>query len=488
MERKTHASADKDYLDVLQDVRDHGLYPLHMPGHKRHTRFGTALPFGLDVTEIDGTWDLHHPDALLKERLDAVARFVGASCTFYTVQGSTGGNLAGMYTLCPPGSDVLLSRASHQSLYHGVELLQLNPIYLMPDLRVPGIPGPIRPAQVEAALKKNPTIKTVLITSPTFEGQRCDIRSIAAICHAYGASLLVDQAHGAHLRYLTGIGPNYSDAVADGADIVIESLHKTLPALTPAALVHASSRVDQTELARALSIFETSSPSHILLASIDHCMCLLEREGVSLHQKMWQAWQSAALPLRNLKALEWMQFSDKSSLPSDPFRVVISTARASLSGPELANLLRQRGFEVEMAHAEHVLFILTIGDDPAIFPSLAQALSDIDKTLTVCPAKRPVASLPPLPEKVLSIADARRSHKIMQPLSQTAGGIAAESLWTYPPGIPLLVPGERIRQETLEALEGMASRHVKLRTEREPGGGTYEELSLCVLEEEPSTK
>ena len=474
-------SKKTDYLETLQSVRENGLYPLHMPGHKRNPHYGDALPYGLDVTEIEGTWDLHHPDCALRERLQEVAQSVGAAASFYMVQGSTGGNLAGVYTLCPPGSYVLLSRGSHQSLYHAVELLRLKPVYLMPDLVPPGIPGPIRPEQVQAALEAFPGIKAVLLTSPTFEGRRCDIRAIAELCHAHGAKLMVDQAHGAHLRYLADFLPHFSDAVADGADLVVESLHKTLPALTPAALVHAAKTVDCTELARAISIFETSSPSHILLASIDHCLRLMEKEGVSRHQEVLNAWLSAAKGLDALQVLEWMDFDEPSSLPDDPFRVVLSTAQASISGPELANRLREKGYEPEMAQAEHVLLLLSIGDDPAIFPSLVEAILAIDAQLTKTPKKRPVATLPSLPVQVLSIAQARRAPKSDVLLSDTAGYVAAEALWTYPPGIPLLMPGEQIRQNTLDALEGMASRGVRLRTDRRPEGVPFQKLSLYVV-------
>lgn len=480
---KQNASLPKrnDYLETLKNVRKNGLYPLHMPGHKRNPRYGNELPYGLDVTEIEGTWDLHHPDAALRARLQEEATAVGAAASFYTVQGSTGGNLAGVYTLCPPGSTILLSRASHQSLYHTVELLHLKPVYLMPDLVPPGIPGPIRPEQVQAALEAFPGIKTVLLTSPTFEGRRCDIRAIADLCHSNGAKLMVDQAHGAHLRYLADFLPHFSDAVADGADLVVESLHKTLPALTPAALVHAADTVDCTELARAISIFETSSPSHLLLASIDHCLRVLEKEGASRHQEVLEAWRSAAKDLDALNVLEWMDFDAPSSLPSDPFRVVLSTAQASISGPELANRLREKGFEPEMAQAEHVLLLLTIGDDPAVFPTLVEAILEIDAQLTKTPKKRPVSTLPSLPVQVLSIAQARRAPKSDVLLSDTAGYVAAEALWTYPPGIPLLMPGEQIRQNTLNALQGMASRGVRLRTDRRPEGVPFDSLSLFVV-------
>lgn len=471
-----------DYLNTLRNVRKNGLYPLHMPGHKRNPRYGQELPYGLDVTEIEGTWDLHHPDAALRKRLQELAKEVGAAASFYSVQGSTGGNLAGMYTLCPPGSAILLSRASHQSLYHAVELLHLKPVYLMPDVLPPGIPGPIRPEQVQAALDAFPDIKTVLLTSPTFEGQRCDIRAIAELCHLHGAKLMVDQAHGAHLRYLAGFLPHFTDAVMDGADLVVESLHKTLPALTPAALVHAASSVDCTELSRAISIFETSSPSHILLASIDHCLRTLAKEGIRRHQEVLDAWLAAARRLRTLTVLEWMDFNaQRVVLPSDPFRVVLSTAQASVSGPQLASRLRKEGFEPEMAQAEHVLLLLSIGDDPTIFPSLVDAILKIDATLFKTPKKRPVSTLPSLPVQVLSIAQARRAPKSDVLLSDTAGYVAAEALWTYPPGIPLLMPGEQIRQSTLDALQGMASRGVRLRTDRRPEGLPFQKLSLYVV-------
>ncbi|MDY6085921.1 MAG: aminotransferase class V-fold PLP-dependent enzyme [Peptoniphilaceae bacterium] len=460
----------------MRHIQAHGLVPLHMPGHKRNPFLAPDLPFGLDVTEIEGSWDLHHPDAALRARLQDVARERGAAHSFYMTNGSTGGLLSAIHTLCPPETPVLLSRASHQSVYHGVELLRLHPFYLVPSRLASGINGPVAPEDVERALTEHADIRTVIITSPTFEGVVSDVKTIAALCHAHGARLLVDQAHGAHLRYFA---PSL-DAVAAGADIVVESLHKMLPALTPAALVHASRDVDPVELSRAISIFETSSPSHLILASIDCCLKWLEREGVHAHQESLAHWNEASALWHGEAGLQKI----KHVKTDDPFKVVLSTRESDCNGPMLAQMMRTAGYEPEMVHPQSILALLSVADDFAMYPRFVEAIRTIDARLGRSTAPKPLLPpLPPLPRPALPLDVARRAKRIRLSLREARGHVAAETVWTYPPGIPLLLPGEPLDDAMVSHLLQLAKQGIPVRTEADPNGSVAPEVWCVSLED-----
>lgn len=449
-----------DYLDQLKALHAQGKIPFHMPGHKRNPAFGSALPYALDVTEVKSAWNLHHPDETLKKRLQSIAKNVGANASFFMTNGSTGGNLSALYTLAPPGSGVILSRACHMSILHGLEILNLKPIYLDPPMREDGMMDRMPPEAVEEALEAHPEAHTMIITSPTYEGMVADLPRIAALCHAHDAFLMVDQAHGAHLRYVdSGL-----DAVRAGADIVVESLHKMLPALTPAAMVHGSARIDSHELARAISIFETSSPSHVIVASADHCLHLLEENGVAAHAEAQRIWTE-------MKE-KWGDWSYLQILPNDdPFKVVISTRRAAIDGAGLARALDQHGIVPEMVRPESVLLLRSMADRPADVQTLFQALAAIDQTLAPAMSNTPpLPTMPPTPEMVMTFGAARRSKDRLVLLEDAVGEIAAETVWTYPPGIPLLLPGERIGVAQTQFLRMSMDRGIPVRTDQVPEG------------------
>ena len=233
-------------LERLSTYAASDAYPFHMPGHKRQVKMGITSvpnPFSVDITEIDGFDNLHHAEDILKESMNSAAAVYGADRSWYLVNGSTCGILAAIAAAVKPGEKILMARNSHKSAYHAVILNQLEPVYLYPE-EVPEfqIPGGIEPEQVERALLEHPEIRAVFVTSPTYEGIVSDIQGIAATAHRHGAALIVDEAHGAHLPF--GDGNYFPDgALQEGADLVIQSLHKTLPSLTQTAILHLKSQI-----------------------------------------------------------------------------------------------------------------------------------------------------------------------------------------------------------------------------------------------------
>jgi arginine/lysine/ornithine decarboxylase len=300
---------------------------------------------------------------------------------------------------------------------------------------------------VEKALTTATDIGLVVITSPTYEGVTSDIRAIADICHRRGALLLVDEAHGAHF----GFSPMFPEnAVKLGADVVVMSLHKTLPSMTQTALLHiCSDSVDIAKISYMLSVFETSSPSYILMSSMEKCIETLKKDGAHLFSDYEKNLTEFYGRISNLKHLAYL-----SGHNIDPGKIVISTLGADISGPELAGKIRDIGFEPEMAGPEHVIAMTSICDTNDALMELAQGLLEIDAGLhdskNDFSIKFPVQS-----QAAMSPREAVDGISEVVPIRDAAGKIAAEYLYMYPPGCPLIVPGEVISDETLAQAEKM---------------------------------
>lgn len=459
-----------ELLEKLADYAAMDICPMHMPGHKRRS-MGGGLPWGLDITEIDGFDNLHDAQGVLKDGMDRAARLYGSRRAFFLVGGSTCGILAGICAATRPGDTVLLPRGCHKSVYHALELRGLKPVYLtVPMDDGFGVAGSLRPETVASALEAHPEAKLVIVTSPTYEGVVSDVAAITALAHQAGVPVLVDEAHGAHL----GLAPWLpAGAVAAGADLVIQSAHKTLPSLTQTALAHWNSRmVPAEEFARQLAIFQTSSPSYLLMGALDHCCALLEEQGAAL----WEAYRQTlagfdrrTVALRHLRIL--CHGADTAGrhpgfFAFDPGKIVISTRGTNLTGPGLMDLLRHKfHIELEMALADYALAMTSLCDTAGTLGRLAEALLEIDGTLCA-EAESLLMPQCPLPRPRMSISAARAEEGGLLTAQQAAGAVCGEMVWAYPPGIPLLAPGEEITAQVLEALRAMAERGVVLHAER----------------------
>lgn len=434
-------------LDALDRHSREGALPFHMPGHKRHS-LDPRLPYPLDITEIDGFDDLHHPEGILARGMERAAALWGSDRCFYLVGGSTVGLLACIRAAARPGDRVLVARNCHKSVYHGVELCGLRPSYLLPQWdEAFGVWGSVAPQALAAALDAAPDTRLVVLTSPTYEGVVSDIAALAEICHARGAALLADEAHGSH-RLEKG-------AVAAGADLVVQSLHKTLPSLTQTALCHCKEAF-APRVARELNVFETSSPSYPLMASIELCLDWLEEKGPAAFAAYGQRLaQLDELPLKNISILCHCGDEGHGFFAHDPGKLYLKTG---WSGPQLAQLLRDRGMEPEMVAPQGVLLMTTVMDGPDTFAKLAQVLLELDP---LAPPAGPGALAPPRlpPQRRLPGQAIHLPGELADP-ARALGRVSGEYLWAYPPGVPFLVPGEEVTPAVLEQLA--ANREVNL--------------------------
>lgn len=470
-----------DLLHHLQAYGETDTYPFHMPGHKRNTaRLGNALPYSMDITEIDGFDDLHAPDGILKDLNDRLCALYGAKHSFALVNGSTCGILAGIAAATQRGDKILLARNCHKSVYNAVELLGLVPVYIRPPTdETTGIAGSIAPESVAEALKKHKDIRLCVLTSPTYDGVISDIRAIAALLHAKDIPLLVDEAHGAHLVFTQN---KALSAVAAGADIVIHSLHKTLPALTQTAAAHlCTDRIPPVAFQQKLSVFETSSPSYVLLASISECVRILEKKAETAfktYEKQLTDFSKQCKTLTHIIVL--CKGNDGLELHPvffafDGGKLPIVTANTNTDGVSLLQKLRaEYKIEGEMAAVSYALLMTSVCDTDEGFSRLFAALREIDRTLQ--PAAVPPQFTPvPLPPVVFSPDEAAKQTGARMPLQNAVGKTSLNTVWCYPPGVPLLVRGERVTKEIADALENAKAHGLKVIAD----GGEFPKIAVC---------
>lgn len=424
--------------DELVRYASDGRTAFHMPGHKRKETFGGLLPYSLDITEIDGFDNLHDRHGILKSLSKRMAKLWGADYAFPLVGGSTCGILSAVHALTSPGDSVLIDRSCHKSVYNAAELCSLSVRYVRgkPDAEF-GFSLPPSASEIKKQLEANPGCKAVIITSPTYEGMIADVGAIADVASACGAKLIVDQAHGAHLAF----DQDAQASAVGAADATVVSLHKTLPALTQTAALFVSDKVDVGSVESSLSIFETSSPSYPLLASIDRCVSFLEEKGgeaFRYYGKLLDKFYSAMTALENLRVC--------SGDAHDPGKIVLSCRGCDIGGSELSEILRGNfGIEIEMVASDYVLAMSTVADGADDLEKLADAILTIDKS--VRRSDKPESGYETdteIPRKVFEAYETRGKSGEYVDYHDAVGKVAHEYVYAYPPGAPIIAAGELI--------------------------------------------
>lgn len=431
-------------------------YPFHMPGHKRN-----ALPFPnpwtMDITEIDGFDNLHHADGILKELQQRAASIFGAKESFCLVNGSTCGLLTAISACIKPGGKLLMSRNCHKSVYHGVYLRNLKPVYVMPEITEFGIMGSLSPDKVKTLLEEQPDIQAILVVSPTYDGVVSDIAQVADIAHAHNIPLIVDEAHGAHFPFHKDFPKS---AISCGADIVVQSLHKTLPSFTQTALLHVcSDRIDTSGIRRFLGIYQSSSPSYLLMASIDQCLQILTTEGPQLFaafRKNLQDFYKKCSALQYIQVFQAKKKDTSAFFDRDDSKILISAEKIGLSGEALSDiLLKNYQIQLEMSAGYYALALSSLMDTPEGFQRLFDALWQLEQRADIGKEKQTAdivnsSKFYRIPRQRMSIAEAMEHPSDTIPLNIAIDKVSQEYLYLYPPGIPLIAPGEVIDKKLLE--------------------------------------
>lgn len=441
------------------------VYPFHMPGHKRE-----ALPFinpyKIDITEIDGFDNLHHATGILKELQERAAKVFKARKTFYLINGSTCGLLAAISAATEKGDHILMARNCHKAVYHAAYLRELRVEYLYPVITKAGIQGMIAPDEVKRMLREYPDVKAVVITSPTYDGVVSDVEKIAEIVHEYGIPLIVDEAHGAHFGFSSFFPES---AIKKGADVVVQSLHKTLPSFTQTALLHLQSdRVKENKIKRFLDIYETSSPSYLFMAGMDNCIRMLEEEGETLfanYESLLCEFYQQAENLQQIKLLRKKDFSKKEAFDFDASKLILSVRNKDMTGERLyQTLLHQYHLQMEMASGFYVTAITSIMDRKEGFDRLIHALLEIDPVLhkKMDQDSDFVEKMYRKNKKVLEIHEAVDKKYESVLLEKSIGKVSGEYVYLYPPGIPILVPGEEISNEIVENISNCENQNLSV--------------------------
>lgn len=431
-------------------------------------------PFAVDITEIEGFDNLHHPEGILKDSMKWAADVYGADQTYYLINGSTGGILAAVCGSVPRGGRILVSRNCHKSVYHGICLNQLKTSYVYPqEIEGLGIQGGITAEDVDRMLNRYMDTQAVLIVCPTYDGIVSDIEAIARIVHRAGLPLIVDEAHGAHFRYDAMFPVSALDL---GADVVIQSVHKTLPSLTQTALLHIKCNrpdggcyADRERIDRYIHMVQSSSPSYVLMASIENSIYQMEQTDMAPYGKQLHKLRRRLGQMRHLRLADTGLIGQAGIRDLDISKIVVSTRGTCLypaedgltgfTGAQLDDILRREyHLEMEMCGADYVTAITTVMDSGEGLERLGDALTRIDSQLTDAGYKpdgrsgnqKSVYSM--RCDTAMSMGEAMEENMASVGLEDSAGCISGEFVYIYPPGIPIVAPGEWISRPILEVI------------------------------------
>ena len=433
-----------------------------MPGHKRQSINGD-LPYEIDLTEISGFDNLHNPQGCIKAVEDKAKALYNAKHAYMLVNGATCGIMSAIGALTNRGDRVLIARNCHISVYRAVKLFGLKPDYIQPEYaeengaKLP-VFGSVSPRDIEVKLSENPDITFVVLTSPTYEGVVSDIKSISEICKKHGARLFVDEAHGAHFPFGSAFPES---AINCGADISVVSLHKTLPSLTQTALLLTNNTEFDTALREQLAVFQTSSPSYVLMSSVECCLDYISDnpDGFDKYINRLKDFEAKAADLKNLKLLFR---EDNNVYAYDRGKLVISTIGTSITGTQLADILRtEYKIETEMSAEDYIIAMTSVCDTDEGFKRLINALNAIDNRIEKAENSKNLNILS-LPQKAVEPFECSYKSGIVLSLTDCKGKISLEDVFAYPPGIPLIVSGEIITDDIINKIKNLSDNNISV--------------------------
>lgn len=456
--------------EAIKGYQEEHCLRLHMPGHaggRGGLRHDFAAFMELDVTEIPGLDDYHVPAGVIDEARSLLARAFGSRESYFLVNGASSGIHALFLALPAPGCRVLLSRNAHRAALSGLILSGAIPEYI-PCTTHPrlGQALGVTVESVEQAVGKYPDTRAVLITSPGYFGTSSDIGRIGALCREKGIMLWVDEAHGSHFAF----HPAYPEtAMAGGAQAVVHGLHKSLPVLNQGACLHVGEEFDGRErLAHSISLLSTTSPSYPLLASIDLARAFMEEEGENRLQESLELSAKFTARMAAIPGLHCYTAAELKEVPGvigvDPLKVWIGVEGLSIDGEQLATILREEyGIQVELSGRESILAMVSLFHTGQDWERFTRALEETANRYAGIGRRQTVPPPVPSAQVVLSPREAFFSRKRRVKLDDSTGMISGEMVAPYPPGIPCLLPGERLTAEMVEYLrylrQARVSRH-----------------------------
>ncbi len=471
--RITLNASDMPIVTALRELADRPQARFYLPGHKGGHGAPEALRQWLgealwraDLPELPDFDNLFAPEAAIAAAQTLAAQAFGADRTWFLCNGSTAGVIAALSAVCRPGDRVLLPRNAHRSAITGLIHCGAMPVLAAPDYdRAWDLDRGLTPETVALAIERYPNLVAIFLVSPNYYGQSCDLAAIVAIAHQHYSNsnhpipVIIDAAHGSHFAFHPDLP---ASALTSGADLVVESTHKTLGALSQAAMLHLQGdRVDPDRVDRALACVQSTSPNALLLASLDAARQQMATHGRSLLDRTLTLADRFRSGLRDRG---WIVLGDRGIADRfDRTRITVRTADAGLSGYNADEFLYARGVAAELPTDRHLTFVVTIGNSDADIDRALAAFRDLEalrspvdpnsnpslKTNTTVPTQSP----PQLTEPAIRPRDAFFQPSETIALADSRDRLSADTLCPYPPGIPLLIPGERITQTAIDALQ-----------------------------------
>lgn len=465
----------QDSAPLFETLLNHAkrdVISFHTPGHKNGRGIDRRLRdytgrnvYKFDVTVFPEVDSLHDPTGPIRKAQNLMARAYGVEHSFFLVNGSSVGNMAMFMAACKPGGSVIVSRSSHKSIMSGIIMSGVWPIWIQPKIdQNLDIIFNSSADEIEDALNRFPESQAVFITSPTYNGVTTDLARIAELCHARGKVLLVDEAHGPHLKFNKELPMS---AVEAGADLCVQSTHKILSALSQGSVLHFNSKlIDVNRVKKVVSMLQTTSPNYLILASMDLARRQAVISGEAMFNKVIQAAESARRQINQLSKMACFTREDirKLGYDLDRTKVTVNVTRTGLSGYQIEDILtKEYNIQVDCADIFNLIAIMGIGSDKSDTQAFADALADIEKKY-VGHQNNGSIQIPSLStEMVMMPRDVFLSARIKRvPLSKCVGYIAAQTLTPYPPGIPVLIPGERITAEIRDYLMDMSAKDIRV--------------------------
>lgn len=448
-------------FNALMEYVNRDTLPFHVPGHKKGIGIDSEFkefigdnPFKIDVTVFKLVDSLHHPNGPIKKAQELVADAYRSKASFFSIHGTSGAIQAMILSVVKDGDKIIIPRNVHKSVTSGIILSGAIPIFVEPEIdKKLGIAHGVTPESIEKTLKENPDAKAVLIINPTYYGVATDIKKIADIVHSYDIPLIVDEAHGPHLAFSNKLPMS---AIEAGADICAQSTHKIIGSLTQGSLLHINSKyVDPKKLQQILNLLQTTSPSYILMASLDCARRQIALEGKELLDKAIELCKYTRNEINKIPGFYCFGeevLGKPGSYAFDPTKLTISSRDLGITGFELDTILADKyHIQMELSDFYNVLAVGSFGDTKEGMDKLINALKEISNEYYG--KREPIQDfldIPDIPKKILNPREAFYSNKVSVPLKESIGKISGEFLLAYPPGIPVLCPGEEITREVIE--------------------------------------
>lgn len=468
----------------------------HTPGHKHGSaipsafrRFAGDAVFDMDLTLLAEVDSLHDPVSVIRDAQLLAAQAYGADAAFFLVNGSSAGNQTMILATCRPGDQVIIPRNCHQSVLSGILLAGCEPVFMRPEINPElAIYTNVTVGEVEQALRRYPKAKALLVTSPTYHGIAADVKRIAKLVHAAGLPLLVDEAHGPHFKFHEELPRSAMDC---GADMCVQSTHKILAGMTQASLLLAKSKhIDLSRVSKVLKILTTTSPSYILMSSIDTARRQMAMDGHRLLSRALRLARKAREEINDIVGLrcfgrEVIGLAGIHDL--DETKLTVAVGGLGMSGYEVAGILNKK-FDIQVEYADlfSVFLLVSFGNTDYEIRKLKLAFRYVSQKAAGRRKKTQAYrwGLPGFqPRPAMNPRKAMFSDTTRLPIAKAIGRISAESVAPYPPGIPLIVPGERVSREVVEALVTLKNAGARIQG---PQDSSLKTLKVVALKQEIS--